>query len=100
MRPIGLTIKENRKKYGSGRGELMVIHLCIECADVSINRIAADDDPQRLFSVFEQSLRMETALRRRLEDGHILVLSNDETDSVKVQLFGAADHSHLRSVMA
>ena len=31
MRPIGLTSKATNKKYGPGRGELMLIHLCTDC---------------------------------------------------------------------
>ena len=47
MRPIGLTMKKSRNKYQiKSRGELMLIHECIECRTLSINRIAADDDPE------------------------------------------------------
>ena len=31
MKPIGLTTKVINKKYGYGRGELMLIHLCTDC---------------------------------------------------------------------
>jgi hypothetical protein len=45
MKPIGLTMKKGRNKYQlGGRGELMLIHECIECGSLSINRIATDDD--------------------------------------------------------
>src|SRR4026209_2498083 len=47
MKPIGLTMKKGRNKYRPGpRGELMLVHACTECNAVSINRIAADDDPE------------------------------------------------------
>jgi hypothetical protein len=62
-----LTIKVTRKKYGAGRGELMLIHLCIECGRPSINRIAADDDSQRVFNVFVDSFRLEIPPQSRLE---------------------------------
>ena len=42
MRPLGLTLKQSRKKYvREDGGELMLIHACIECNNLSINRIAA-----------------------------------------------------------
>ncbi|OGO26024.1 MAG: hypothetical protein A2136_02365, partial [Chloroflexi bacterium RBG_16_54_11] len=49
MQPIGLTVKPGRNKYASHlAGELMLVHLCLECNHVSINRIAADDAPDAL----------------------------------------------------
>jgi hypothetical protein len=47
MKPIGLTMKKSRNKYQrERRGELMLIHECVECRTLSINRIAADDDSE------------------------------------------------------
>jgi len=48
MRPIGLTYKRTRKKYGDQRGEMMLVHLCMDCGKVSLNRVAADDDSEML----------------------------------------------------
>jgi hypothetical protein len=48
MRPIGLTYKRTRKKYGDQRGEMMLVHLCLDCGKVSLNRVAADDDSEML----------------------------------------------------
>ena len=95
MRPIGLTVKQTRRKYGFGRGELMLIHLCSDCGRLSINRLAADDDRENLFIVFEQSLRMEAPLRQRLASERILPLSEQEIGSVRSQLFGALDRPGL-----
>jgi hypothetical protein len=53
MAPIGLTLKKSRDKYAHKQGgELMLIHRCTACGVLSINRIAADDDPVNLESVF------------------------------------------------
>jgi hypothetical protein len=95
MRPIGLTIKLSRRKYGFGRGELMLIHQCSDCGRLSINRLAADDDPESIFSIFEQSLRMEAPLRQRLASERILPLLEKESASVRSQLFGALDRPGL-----
>jgi len=46
MKPVGLTFKRIRDKYKpDNHGELMLVHRCNNCGDLSINRIAADDDP-------------------------------------------------------
>lgn len=56
MRPIGLTMKKSRNKYRlETGGELMLIHECTECGDLSINRIAADDDSDSVIKVFQTS---------------------------------------------
>jgi hypothetical protein len=75
MQPVGLTLKKNGKKYGQvARGELMVIHLCEECEKVSINRIAADDDPQVILALMEHSIKLIGSFQQRLESQGIHVL--------------------------
>ena len=88
MQPVGLTIKLTRKKYGPGHGELMLIHLCEECTALSINRIAADDDPQRLLTVFEGSFHLDARLLSRLESDDIDLLTGMDGDAIHAQLFG------------
>ena len=83
-----LTVKATRKKYGAGRGELMLIHLCIECDSLSINRIAADDDSQKVFSVFMDSLRLESPMQTRLDVNGIRTLESTDSEAVRTQLFG------------
>jgi hypothetical protein len=88
MRPIGLTIKDTRKKYGPGCGELLLIHVCEECKNLSLNRLAADDDPQMVFTVFEDSLRLDTSTHAGLEACDIHALNVTDSETVCVQLFG------------
>lgn len=58
MAPVGLTLKRSRDKYAPGNhGELMLVHRCINCGDLSINRIAADDDPDMLLGVLRDSTK-------------------------------------------
>ncbi|MBK9923916.1 MAG: RNHCP domain-containing protein [Anaerolineales bacterium] len=87
MKPIGLTMKKSRNKYQiKSRGELMLIHECVECGDLSINRIAADDDPDSVMEAFlsSQSLSFQTNARCEVQG---IVLLN-ETAVVQAQLFG------------
>jgi RNHCP domain len=88
MEPIGLTTKSTRKKYNPGRGELMLIHLCIDCTGISINRIAADDDPQKLLTVFESSFHLEGAIMDLLEFFGIRLLGEADNSLIRPQLFG------------
>ena len=89
MRPIGLSMKKSRNKYRLGAsGELMLIHECTECVTLSINRIAADDDPESLFSVFRDSMLYGYQLRADCEGQGILLLGVEEFETVHLQLFG------------
>jgi hypothetical protein len=88
MRPVGLTVKAAGKKYGPGHGELMLIHLCMECERLSINRIAADDIPGNVLSVFEDSFELDMQFRSRLEAEGITVLTSIDHEDVHSQLFG------------
>ncbi len=87
MKPVGLTMKKGRNKYrlGSG-GELMLIHHCIECGTLSINRIAADDHPDSLMETFHASRSLSRQLRLECETQGILLLIEEE--SVTRQLYG------------
>ena len=89
MRPIGLTIKKSRNKYRpEARGELMLIHECLECQSLSINRIAADDDPESILTIFHDSLLHGYQLRVRCEQQGIVVLGSGELGMVHMQLYG------------
>jgi len=87
MRPIGLTMKKSRNKYQvKSRGELMLIHECVECRCLSINRIAADDDPDSVMDTFDSSLSLNRQTRARCESLGITVLT--DLEAVQVQLYG------------
>jgi hypothetical protein len=88
MQPVGVMVKITGKRYCRGYGELMLIHLCTECSSFSINRIAADDIPEFVFAVFEDSFGLDTALRARLEANSIAPLTNIDRVQVHTLLFG------------
>ncbi len=89
MKPVGLVLKKNAKKYGPRLGELMLVHLCQECGKVSINRIAADDLAETLYEVFERSLAMDERSRAAIRSGGVDILTDRERGVVKARLFGA-----------
>jgi hypothetical protein len=91
MRPIGLTMKKSRNKYRpEARGELMLIHECLECRALSINRIAADDDPESILTVFDDSLLHGYQMHMYCEQQGIAILGADEFEILHLQLFGQA----------
>ncbi len=89
MKPVGLTMKKGRNKYrlGSG-GELMLIHECVECGALSINRIAADDDPDSIMDVFGASRSTDHRIRVNCESQGIIMLNADDATIIRRQLFG------------
>jgi len=48
MQPVGIWIKEN--------GEWAIIHRCAKCGFLRANRVAADDDEMRLFTLAAKPL--------------------------------------------
>jgi hypothetical protein len=89
MKPIGLTMKKGRNKYQSeARGELMLIHECVECKSLSINRIAADDDPETVMAVFQESLKLDRQTLGMCQICGIVVLNEDDAQIIHTQLYG------------
>jgi hypothetical protein len=91
MQPVGLVVKLVRKKYApTSGGELMLVHLCRDCGKVSINRLAADDDPEKVLEIFEKSHNPPDSRLLQMELGEITPLQPSEIRMVEVQLFGKA----------
>lgn len=98
MRPVALTSKRSRNKYGRGRGELMLVHLCTDCGEVSINRIAADDDAGTLLEVFRASLALPARILDLFMEHRIDILPPDSLPVLQLQLFGVALPARLAEI--
>lgn len=86
MRPVGLTFK----REGIGRqGEIMLVHECAQCAVVSINRIAGDDNNEKIVSIYNESLNSQN-LRSELKKQGIRMLTIKDEIEINTQLFGRA----------
>ena len=94
MRPLALTTKRSRNKYSPGRGELMLVHLCTDCGNVSINRVAADDDEQTLLEVFDASLALPVRTREQLLTHEIEILDRESLPILELQLFGRVTNTY------
>lgn len=90
MKPIGLTMKTSRNKYRMDkRGELMLVHQCIECGSLSINRVASDDDSSMIIAVFQASI--ENRIHTLCEEYDIRALCASDTEALYRQLFGSVE---------
>ena len=98
MQPVALTVKRRRDKYGHGRGELMLVHLCVDCDDVSINRIAADDDAPTLLDIFSTSFSLPSRIHALLLVNDIDILASDSLPLVQLQLFGQAANIRVAEI--
>ena len=95
MRPVALTLKQAHKKYMRPyQGELMIVHQCEGCEKISINRIAADDDSDRILAVLDASTRMEAISRRKQNELGIIALDESQRWVVLARLFGSLEPSH------
>jgi DNA-directed RNA polymerase subunit RPC12/RpoP len=89
MQPIGLTSKLTLKKYSSSdQGEVMLVHHCMECGKISINRIAADDDVDAIMELAVQSSSLDATMRLDLEHQGIRLLPIDQIEALRTCLFG------------
>lgn len=89
MTPIGLTFKKegiDRYTKKPKQGELMLIHQCLQCGKLSINRIAGDDNSYSLLKIFEHSINMPTNLRKKLLKQGIEALTKKDKQEIKKQV--------------
>ena len=91
MAPVGLTLKKSRDKYTRHpQGELMLVHRCQACGDLSINRIAADDDPLKILALVEQKPADTDQLQRTCQEQGICLLANTDRAILQTRLFGSS----------
>jgi len=90
MEPVALTFKkEGVDKYGKSKtGEIMLVHECLKCGKISINRIAGDDDSREITKLFEKSHDKEYNKREMLGKISIRILEEDDREEMGKQLFG------------
>ncbi len=89
MQPIGLTVKYGRNKYACcSIGELMLIHRCSDCSKLSINRIAADDQPEIITAIYHASFFLDVTAIGELNSAKIHLLEAVDERMVIRQLYG------------
>ena len=68
----------------------MLVHECTECQTLSINRIAADDDPENILTIFQDSVLYGDPTRQSCEKQGIVILDSEATEMIYKQLYGQA----------
>ena len=89
MVPVGLTLKKSRDKYALNRqGELMLVHCCQACGDLSINRVAADDDPLKILAIIQHQPPDADQLLKACQEQGISLLSSTDRAMLRSRLYG------------
>ncbi len=88
MQAIGLAWKSSPNKYGTTNGELMIVHRCDECDAVSINRIDADDNLQKLEVLFDETISTEKIQKEKLWNKGIRLLEYHHQPEFMQCLYG------------
>lgn len=85
MQPIGLTFKYTGR---SRIGEIMLIHLCVRCEKLSINRIARDDPESGILATLDHSRRLSSTYKAHLAKSGIYLVVDADRPMIDRQLFG------------
>ena len=80
MEPIALAYKKD--------GEIMLVHKCEVCADISTNRISADDSEEEILNVFNKSILNNEKERFIQAKRNLRILGKEDETEVRKQLFG------------
>lgn len=91
MEPIALTFKHEGLDKFTGKpkqGEILLIHHCLGCGKISINRVAGDDKPEEILKIFEKSITLSPEIKSKLEEQNIRILGEPDEAEIKTQLYG------------
>lgn len=92
MRPVGLTSKDVRTNIRTGLtgGELMIVHLCLNCGRISCNRIAGDDNAHAILRLLDDTIHIDGEIILSLNQQGIALLTLDDKPQVLSALYGCA----------
>lgn len=88
MQPVGLAQKRKRNQYSLQIGEMMLIHICVDCGQASYNRIAADDRAEEIWTVFELSDYLSPFGCMLFQNDQVELLTSKHARQVSRCLFG------------
>jgi len=90
MKPIGLTLKHIVYNPFTSRksGELMIVHLCLNCGKISANRIAGDDNTQSIIDLINEPIVLNTKTLNSFSNLGIILLTHQDREQVMACLFG------------
>ncbi len=89
MEPKAISFKRENNKYAKDqRGELMVVHRCTECGQLSRNRLAGDDNIDEVLRIFAVGTNLSDELLDQFKDEDIQVAVKADEKAVRERLFG------------
>jgi hypothetical protein len=90
MKPIGLIFKNISYNpfTDKARGELMIIHLCLNCGKISCNRIAGDDNSHEIIYLLQKRKNLDKEIISRLNSHGIILLTENDKSGVLTSLYG------------
>lgn len=90
MKPVALAFKnyEINPFTGRGGGELMLIHQCTNCNNLSPNRIAGDDNEYQILCVLKESIDLNKILANQLKKLGLILITSKNKEEALVSLFG------------
>ena len=71
-----------------GSGELMIVHQCTSCGEISPNRIAGDDNEHQILSILDNSFNLDTSLTNKIRNLGINIITPGNKEGVLISLFG------------
>jgi hypothetical protein len=88
MEPVTLSFKPSKKnKYGpEKKGEILLVHLCQTCQQIRLNRIAADDDTNKIINITQNPITKK--IQTLLEKNQITPIKTTDIPEIQKQLFG------------
>jgi predicted nucleotide-binding protein (sugar kinase/HSP70/actin superfamily) len=66
----------------------MVVHQCVGCGKISLNRISGDDNSRAVLKALQASQKLKPKRIRDLKKKGIEILSQKKRNDVAIQLFG------------
>lgn len=90
MKPIGLIFKNITHNPFTGRvsGEIMIVHLCLNCGKIYCNRIAGDDNSYVITCLLEEPNNLGKEIIARLFSQGIKLLTQKDKEEVLTSLYG------------
>ncbi len=91
MQPIGLTLKNIKVNPYTQKtsGEIMLVHLCVSCAQISCNRIAGDDNAYSIVCLLEKIQTIDDHILDKLLVMSIRLLTSADIEMVSRALMGS-----------
>lgn len=98
MKPIGLTFKNVEVNQYAGRvsGELMVVHECQGCGQISCNRIAGDDNNYSISCPLENHGSLSAQTTINLERMRITLLNQNDKEMALTSIYGTNFQMYLK----